>query len=62
MVEMSVFSEKGHGFSWISPTRMIHKRRVNVAAVLFVLDLYGGGGVGIPVEQFDLRHFSRAMV
>ena len=52
----------GPGFSWTSPDMMMHKSRVHVVAVLFDLGLYGGGVVGNPVELFDLRHFSCAMV
>ena len=52
----------GPGFSWMSPDRMMHKSRMNVDAVLFDLGLYGGEVVGNPVELFDLRHFSCAMV
>ena len=49
----------------MSPDRMMHKSIVNVVTVLFDLGLYGGGVVGNfinPVELFDLRHFSCAMV
>ena len=47
MVGISVSSEKGRGFSWMSPERMIHKSRLNVVAVLFHLDLYSGRVVGL---------------
>ena len=50
----------GPGFSWMSPDRMMHKSRVD--AILFDLGLYDGGVIGNPVELFDLRHFSCAMV
>ena len=37
---------EGPGFSWMSPESIMHKRTVNVVAVLFDLGLYGGGLVG----------------
>ena len=61
MVRLSVSSEMGPGFNWMSPDRMMHKSKVNVVAVLFDLGLYGGGVVSNPVELFDLRNFNCAM-
>ena len=40
----------------------MHKRTVNVVAVLFDLGLYGDGVISKPVELLDLRHLSCAKV
>ena len=39
-MEVSVSSEKGPGFSWTSPDRMMHKSRVNFVAVFFFTWVY----------------------
>ena len=49
-------------FSWMSPESIMHKRTVNLVAVLFDLGLYGGGVISKPVELLDLRHLSCARV
>ena len=56
------FHLEGPGFSWMSPDSIMHKRKVNLVAVLFDLGLYGGGVISKPVEVLDLRHLSCAMV